>query len=228
MRTRTILIILTTFIAIMLSGCKESPTNTERPVDSASPTPIATEQPQPTAIPESTDDPSQPEDTFDNPRDAAAAVIETLKESDWERLKAYIHPSKGILFSPYGHIDADHAITFSSDELPTANADTSYVWGSYDGSGEPIQLTFGEYYKKFVYDKDFANPEQVGYDKIISQGNTEPNIKDVFPEGYSVEYYFSGFDKEFAGMDWASLILVLEEVQGNWYVCAVVHSQWTI
>jgi hypothetical protein len=165
---------------------------------------------------------------IDNPRDAAATVIEALKESDTERLSAYIHPEKGVLFSPYAHIDVDKAVSFSAEELPNETDDAKYVWGSYDGSGEPIELTFGDYYKKFVYDKDFANAEQIGYDKILGRGNTEPNMKEVFPDGYAVDHYFSGFDEEAAGMDWESLILMLEEHQGGWYVCAIVHSQWTI
>ncbi|MDF2836506.1 MAG: hypothetical protein K0Q63_2146 [Paenibacillus sp.] len=227
MPARRMMLILTAIMTLLLASCTASG-NTERPDDSATSPPTASEQP--TQKPAATDQTNQEEryKPFDNPRDAAAAAIEALKESDAERLKAYIHPAKGVLFSPYAHIDADKAVSFAAEEFPEETDDAKHVWGSYDGSGEPIELTFGDYYKKFVYDKDFANAEQIGYDKILGQGNTEPNIKDVYPGSYTVDYHFSGFDEEFKGMDWESLILVLEEHQGGWYVCAIVHSQWTI
>lgn len=229
MRNRLVMFMLTAMTILLLTSCALAG-NADVPDNSTSPPPTASEEqssqtPDATAQPKQEDEPYKP---IDNPKDAAAAVIEALKESDMERLKAFIHPDKGILFSPFAHIDAEKAVTFSAEELPGENDDATYVWGSYDGSGEPIELTFGDYFKKFVYDKDFANAEQIGYDSLLGQGNTEPNLKDVYPDSYVVDYYFSGFNEEYAGMDWESLILVLEEHQGNWYVCAIVHSQWTI
>jgi hypothetical protein len=162
------------------------------------------------------------------PQDAAAAVILALKEDDMATLAAYIHPNKGLLFSPYAHIDTATAKVFPATGLPALTDTTVYQWGSYDGSGEPIALTFQQYYDKFVYDRDFINPETVGEDQIIGTGNTIVNIKDVYPESYVMDYYFSGFDPQYEGMDWESLILVLEELNGAWYVSAIVHSQWTI
>jgi hypothetical protein len=43
-----------------------------------------------------------------------------------------------------------------------------------------------------------------------------------------VEYHFSGFDKKFEGMDWASLKLVFENSNNEWYLVGIVHDQWTI
>lgn len=161
------------------------------------------------------------------PDDAAAAVILALKESDITTLKAYIHPDKGLLFSPYAHIDTATAKVFPAASFPDLTDTTVYHFGSYDGSGEPIDLTFQQYYDKFVYDKDFLNAETVGNDEIKGTGNMKVNIKDIFPNSYVVDYHFSGFDAQYEGMDWESLILVLEELNGAWYVSAIVHSQWT-
>ncbi|CAM4339645.1 hypothetical protein FHS16_002601 [Paenibacillus endophyticus] len=161
------------------------------------------------------------------PEEAAAAILSALKEKNLDSLAAYVHPDKGLLFSPYAHIDTASAKVFPADELPALADPTVHHFGDYDGSGEPIDLTFKQYYDKFVYDKDFLHAEKVGADQIIGSGNMMVNIKDVFPGSYVMDYHFSGFDAQYEGMDWESLILVLEELNGSWYVSAIVHSQWT-
>jgi hypothetical protein len=174
-----------------------------------------------------TDNPSEPTVPA-TAEDAASAVILALKEADMTALKSYIHPVKGLLFSPYAHIDTATANVFPAADLPDMTDSTVYNWGSYDGSGEPISLTFQQYYDKFVYDKDFLHSEAVGIDEIKGVGNTLVNIKEVYPSSFIMDYYFSGFDEQYEGMDWESLILVLEKTNGAWYVSAIVHSQWTI
>lgn len=161
-------------------------------------------------------------------QEAADAVILALKDKDLTKLAALIHPEKGVLFSPFAHIDQETALVFQQDELPDLTDATVRTWGIYDGSGEPIELTFAQYYDKFVYDKPFIEAESVGKDEIIGQGTTVVNLKEVFPNSYIVDYHFSGFDDQYEGMDWESLILVLEQHEGAWYVSAIVHSQWTI
>lgn len=167
----------------------------------------------------------QPAATAD---EASAAVIGALAARDLEALKAYAHPERGILFSPYGHIDTETALVFKADELPAFDDGMVRTWGAYDGSGAPIELTFAEYFDKFLFNHDYTAAEQIGRNEILGQGNTIVNIADVFPGSTTFDYYFSGFNPEFEGMDWSSLILVLEQHEGAWYVSAVVHSQWTI
>ncbi len=159
--------------------------------------------------------------------EGADAVIKALKDKNMETLKSFIHPEKGLLFSPYVHIETEAALVFKRSGLPALNDQKIYTWGLFDGSGEPIKMTFGQYVERFVYDKDFASPEQIGINELKGSGNTLPNLKEVFPEGQYIDYYFSG-QQENAGMDWASLIIVLEEYKGRWFAVAAVHNQWTI
>jgi hypothetical protein len=44
----------------------------------------------------------------------------------------------------------------------------------------------------------------------------------------TIEYYFSGFDPQYGGMDWRSLRLVFIKDSNNWYLAAIVHGEWTI
>jgi len=160
----------------------------------------------------------------------ASEAIMALKDGDLEELSSFVHPDKGVRFSPYATVQAgdDGDVVFSADELKSLMADpTVYHWGTYDGSGMPIELTFRQYYEEFVYDVDFARPDVVGFNERVGQGNSIDNIASAYPDGVMVEYHFEGFDPEYAGMDWRSLRLVFEEEDGIWYLVGIVHDQWT-
>jgi len=156
------------------------------------------------------------------------AAILAIKEKDMEKLASLVHPEKGVLFSPYSHIEPGKHKVFSKDQLKgLLKSEEVYNWGEYDGSGDPIELTFAQYYDKFVYNHDFANVEKVAYNQIQPYGNTIVNISDVYPDGNFIEYYFPGTEPH-DGMDWASLRLVFEEYNGQWYLVCIAHGQWTI
>jgi hypothetical protein len=103
-----------------------------------------------------------------------------------------------------------------------------YFWGYFDGSGRAIELTFADYFKRFVYDVDFTRPQVVGSDTVIGRGNTINNIPEFYPEATFVEYHLKGMNPEFGGMDWRSLRLVMETHNGDWCLVGIVHDEWTI
>jgi hypothetical protein len=165
----------------------------------------------------------------------AARAILAIRDHDMAELAGLVHPVKGVMFSPYTYVRplqgapgaAD--LVFSPAQLEGLWSDTTvYQWGTFDGSGEPIQMSFRQYYDRFVYDVDFAQPDVVGFDATIGQGNTINNIAIVYPIAVTVEYHFEGFDPQYAGMDWRSLRLVIEEYGGTWYVVGIVHDEWTV
>ncbi|NLN66403.1 MAG: GerMN domain-containing protein [Clostridiaceae bacterium] len=162
-------------------------------------------------------------------RELGENTLKALRDRDMVFLSSIIHPDKKVRFSPYTYVDVEKDLVFSSEEIKHINdSDKVYTWGAYDGSGDPIKLTFEEYLSAFVYDKDFLNAEYVGYNEYIGQGNTINNIFDVYPDGKLLEYYFSGFEPEYEGLDWESLKLIFEEKDGSWYLVGIVHDQWTI
>lgn len=156
-------------------------------------------------------------------------VLTAIKDFDLEKLADAIHPDKGVRFSPYGYVDVKNDVVFTTEEVKNLAADSkTYIWGHYDGSGEPISLNFSDYHKKFIYDVDFVNAEQVGYNKTLGYGNSLNNSFDVYKNSIIVEYYFSGFDPQYEGMDWRSLRLVFEKKDEAWYLVGIIHDQWTI
>ena len=163
----------------------------------------------------------------------ATAIIQAIKNTDLARLSELVHPSKGVRFSPYTYVrteaEADPDLVFSAAKVASLATDqTVYRWGWFDGSGDPIDMTFEAYWARFIYDADFWQPHAVGYDEVIGAGNTINNIAQVYPQASVIEYHFTGFDPQYGGLDWRSLRLVLEGSGGLWYLVGVVHGEWTI
>jgi hypothetical protein len=161
----------------------------------------------------------------------AAQAVMALKDGDMLLLSALTHPGKGLRFSPYATVQVGVGgdLVFSAGQVSLLMDDaTVYHWGVYDGSGDPIDLAFQDYYEEFAYGVDFARPDVVGFDQVVGQGNSINNIATAYPNGVMVEYHFEGFDPQFAGMDWRSLRLVFEEQAGTWYLVGIIQDQWTI
>jgi hypothetical protein len=159
--------------------------------------------------------------------DRASEVIAILKNGDMLTLSKYIHPRLGLRFSPYAFVkDTDQV--FSTSEVAGLLTDNIvYDWGNYDGSGAPIELTFGEYYSQFVYDVDFANAPQIALNHRLGESSSLYNNHEFYPSAMIVEFYFPGFDPQYEGMDWRSLRLVFIQDSNNWYLAGIIHDQWT-
>ncbi len=167
------------------------------------------------------------ESTAQPTREHAKNVISALRNADFSQLSTYTHPEKGIRFSPYIYVQKDSHLVFKVDSIKNLLNDTKvYTWGTYDGSGFPIELTPKEYYDQFVYSRDFANVAKITYNDI-SNYNTQ-KILETYPQSTIVEYYYPGTDPKFEGMDWQSLRLVFEEFNGTWYLVGIVHDEWMI
>jgi hypothetical protein len=163
----------------------------------------------------------------------AGQIALALREQDWQTVAQAVHPGKGVRFSPYTYVRVDEGQeadrVFSAEELAGLAVDeTVYHWGVFDGSGEPIDKTFADYYSRFVYDADFYWAYAVGFNEIVGRGNTINNVAEAYPQAKFVEFHLPGSDPRFAGMDWRSLRLVLEQEGDTWYLVGIVHDEWTI
>ncbi len=159
--------------------------------------------------------------------DKAFSVVTALKDRDLAQVAAYADPLKGLRFSPYATVkDGDQV--FTADKVTGLFDDgNAYTWGNYDGTGEPINLTFSDYYARFIYDEDFTNPAQLSLNHRLGTGNSIDNIQEYYPGAMVVEFYFPGFDPQFEGLDWRSLRLVFVPENNDWYLAGIIHDQWT-
>ncbi|MBC8081328.1 MAG: hypothetical protein H7X86_13365, partial [Gorillibacterium sp.] len=233
---------------ILFSACSKEQAATSSPIASASSSPVAsaeTASPVATATPAETASPSPSPTTvatapssYEDPQVAqqvieqrTAEVIAALQQQDDSQLAQLAHPVDGIQFSPYSFIDPVNDQRITPTNLATLlSSPTVMNWGNYDGSGEPINLTFAAYWGKFVYDHPFATAPSVTYNTSVGKGNMTNNIFNIYPPStfITVEYHFNGFDPQYDGHDWSSLRIVFAPYNGNWYVTAIVHDQWTI
>jgi outer membrane murein-binding lipoprotein Lpp len=162
-------------------------------------------------------------------QEKADKILLALKNKDLSTVSRYVHPQKGLRFTPYTYINTTTDRIFTVADLSGLFSDSMiYIWGKYDGSGLPIQLTFSDYYARFIYDKNFLAAPQIYFDQVFQRGNMINNITMAYPQGTVLEYHFPGFVKEYEGMDWESLKLVFEQVDTEWYLVGIIHEQWTI
>ncbi len=156
------------------------------------------------------------------------AVINAIVNQDLVTLSTFVG-AQGVRFSPYTYINTWSDIVLSTEEVYNGLAMSSTRnRGAYDGSGEPIDLWIGQYFEKFVSDADYANAPEVLYNQVSERGNNLNNIAEVYEGKQRAEFYFSGFDPQYEGMDWKSLTLVFDQVDGQREVIGIIHNQWTI
>lgn len=228
MKKRVSILLLTSVLIFATScGFTESPqTNeTEIPNSQSNNEKVNTEPNENTEV-----SPAESEEDIESiVKDRALEALKLIKDYDMVKFSEMVHPENGVRFTPYGYVDVENDLVFSKDEVSKLGTDSKiYVWGNYDGTGDPIELTFEDYYKKFIYDADFINAEQISINERLGQGNSLDNSAEVYKDAYVVEYHFSGFDPQYEGIDWKSLRLVLLETEGTWYIAGIIHDQWTI
>src|SRR5262245_7333578 len=90
----------------------------------------------------------------------ARQVLLALKAGDMARFSTFVHPQKGVRFSPYAQVLPDEDRVLKKDQLAQMWAGQKrYKWGGYDGSGDPIWLTLKKYHRRFIFDHDFSRAE---------------------------------------------------------------------
>lgn len=155
-------------------------------------------------------------------------VARYLQNGDWAALAGCVHPEKGVTFTPYSSV-SDSDLRFTAEEVAAFGGDTkTYLWGSYDGSGAPMNLTVAEYFPRFVTNADYTQAPFLAVDRVISSGNAVENVSDAYPNAHFVELYYSGLDPVNEGFDWCALKLVFEPVDERLMLVGIIHSEWTI
>lgn len=159
----------------------------------------------------------------------ATQVITAISTKDSEKIAEFVHPDKGVRFTPYTSVSVDKDVILKQEDIKNFFENKNiYQWGYYDGTGDEISLTASQYYDEFIYTADFMNAEKIGYNEVLSSGNMEENQFKVYNNAIVVEYYFSGFNPDYEGADWKSLRLVFEPYENDWKLVGIIHNQRTL
>ncbi|PHR44613.1 MAG: hypothetical protein COA32_14555 [Fluviicola sp.] len=156
----------------------------------------------------------------------AQYVAKTLNEKSYEKWNDFV--AKKVYLSPYAYVDTSKIVSLTKPEFNVLfETEKKVVWGTFDGSGEEIKLSIQEYFNRFVTDFNLtAESNELLKDTIPSRGNQLNNVKEVFPNATIIEIHKPA-SEESMGMDWRSLMLVIEKVKGTWKLKALVHNEWT-
>lgn len=159
--------------------------------------------------------------------DAASDILELIKGSDYHSLSKIVHPESGVLFSPYATISPQTARIFSASEVKDFAGDKqTYVWGTLDGSGVPIEMSPSEYFAHFVFNLDYTRAELIGIDNIVRSGNSLENISEVYPNMRFVDFHMPPVST--VDQNWSSLRLGFTEYSGYLMLSLILHSENTI
>lgn len=158
----------------------------------------------------------------------AEKTLQALKTQDGAALAKIADPKKGVRFVPYATFSKDDVIMMPKDVATMFTSKKKYNWGAFDGSGEPMMFTPSEYYKKFIWNADYTTAKDVNWNTFKGKGNSLENQKQFHPNAQIIEYYFPGFDKQYAGMDWSSLRLMFEQDGNTWHLVGIIHNEHTV
>lgn len=160
---------------------------------------------------------------------SACLVNRCLQRQDWTTLAAYVHPERGVTFTPYSTVEPETDLTFTADQIKNLAQDQNiYTWGFEDGRGDPIQMTLTQYFERYVYDRDYTQATEIGIDRIITGGNALENLSEAYLGCRFVDFCFPSADPVNDGLDWSSLKLVFQPEAEHWYLVGIVHGEWTI
>ncbi len=220
-------IILFSAIVFLFSACNTNPTQSGDTAGNTNTASSNTNSPQDTVTNGSVLNEQQAQSIIEL---RATEVLALLSQNNMAGLVRFVHPEKGVRFSPYSYVQPETDLVFTPQQISQLAVDAKvYTWGSFDGSGDPMALTFKDYRKRFVTDKDYlTESDSIGYNKVIGTDNSLNNRTEVYPKAIIVEYYQSGKHPDYGGMDWGSVALVFEKYQAEWLLVAVIHNSWTI
>jgi hypothetical protein len=148
----------------------------------------------------------------------AGYAVTYFRRQSFDRLaNKYFHPNKGVRFYPNGLNVEGYAFT-RSNVVEAVKDDTPIRWG--DINGTPIEMSFQDYYEKYIYDLDYEKESLVNYNELYASGKSGlsfSQIEERFPGCVFADYYKQG----------KSLILVFEKAEGrkSWYISAVIHNE---
>jgi hypothetical protein len=162
----------------------------------------------------------------------ARQVMLAIKNRDMQRLASFVHPRKGVRFSPYVYVDKKTARALSRQQVVNLyRSRQRLVWGEQDGSGDPIRMTFRQYFSRYVYRMDLLTDKEVGYNPPDrgGPGTDINNVLENYPRAILVRYAHDGITGPQGGaMDWQQLWLVFEKMGNDWYLVGIVNNEWTI
>lgn len=160
------------------------------------------------------------------PASEARKIAAALRDKDAASLARLAHPKKGVRFSTYGDVSRSDVRLWPAGLRSAFASSKRWTWGTYDGSGEPMTLTFSGF-RDFLWSCDYATTPHLRRNPKApaeSSGNQGGNASATYAKAQVIELYCPGDDTRM----WTSMRLAFEQHRGRWYWTGLVHDGWTI
>lgn len=149
-------------------------------------------------------------------------IVIALRDKRMKDLASFVNPAWGLQFAPYVSVLTSGTVKVPHAELPGLFAQThKRDWGTEDGSGDPLRLTFAEYYRRFVYDRDYVHPPNLSFNTFLGSSNDVNEVDSVFPQGQTAELLFAASEAE----QFSSMVLVFERDQTRWWPSCITAGR---
>lgn len=165
-------------------------------------------------------------EVFDDPLEFTKMFVQKIESahfSGWEEFSA-----DQLFFSPYAFVDTNSINKILSTQLDSMyESSITHFWGFQDGTGDSLNLAFGDYVNRHLADFDLSGPN-TSYkllDQPVARGNELHNAHQLYPDHRFVEIHVPSTDE--MGMNWKSLILVMSQGE-ELKLLGFVHYEWTI
>lgn len=163
-------------------------------------------------------------------KESANEVLKALASYSFDDLIPFTTEKKEIIFSPYLTFTKEDAACLSPQALKENKANNAVLyWGIQDGTGDEINMTVENYFKRYVNRGDYLSKEaEIIENGIKIEGNSINVISDIFPNAEYISYYLPHDENDAAEMSWKTIVLVFERVNNELKLNAVVNHEWTI
>jgi len=157
-------------------------------------------------------------------------VLKYIRDDDFHALSQVAHPEFGVVFSPSATINLTANKRFNASQISAMTSDSSvYIWGVYEVSGEPIEMTPAEYFADFIPARSFIDAPVIGVNRIVRSGQALENITEVFPDARFVDFHIPNGDRDSTEEpDWISLRLGFEDYNGRLRLIVIIFSRRTV
>ena len=165
-----------------------------------------------------------PEGTLE---ELAAEILPVMQAKDFVALARFVHPEKGVRFSPQGYIKTDTDLVFTREQVANfALYSNNFTWGAHFAKDELLEMSVNDYWDKYVVPL-LPDQEWVMLDEDEeTPSEAIDNFYEVYPQGRYIDFLKPGTE-EFSNLDWQSLRLAFEQAaDGAYYLVGIIHDNW--
>ncbi len=158
---------------------------------------------------------------------ASKKVLEALASSDFAKLETLVSPD-GLSLRHVPNLNLASS-TLSKENVSEITTDkTLHFFGYTDGKGDEINMTVADYLKKYINTADYLAAPDTAVNKTLGSGNSQNSLLTDKGSRELVAFHYSGFNPQYEGMDWTTMYLVFDEVDGVFLLRAIAKDNWTI